>query len=392
MSRQYLNASKAVNVVVAGKKSLKSYCSDHKVGKTEYALICETLKYVDVMEVIFRMSSVSSDDMDVDRGALLVYCYELLFGAGKIQGGGVVKRRLLEKQNSLRSSLEKYIALRGVSCHKELIDSHFVEHSQMPIYLRLNSLRADFVSAYEELVTKQAKAEPDDLIPNLVVLPHGIKRIAEMDRVADGTWVIQVNCWFRGAPNICVNSSFFQDKASCIPSQVLGDIWTHGDIIDACAAPGNKTSHLSALISEKGGRLNHIYAFDKSKVRWKLLQDRMEKLSAVNVVSVNADFLDISPQEPLYSNVTAALVDPSCSGSGVIRSIDRVFERVNSASEAKDSVSDARLSQLRSFQIKAILKAMTFPKIRHIVYSTCSVYQVWRDFDLWFTIFSYPTV
>jgi putative methyltransferase len=45
-----------------------------------------------------------------------------------------------------------------------------------------------------------------------------------------------------------------QDKASCFPATVLAqDIHEpHGDFIDATAAPGNKTTHLSALLGNKG--------------------------------------------------------------------------------------------------------------------------------------------
>lgn len=45
-----------------------------------------------------------------------------------------------------------------------------------------------------------------------------------------------------------------QDKASCFSATVLAhDIHKpHGDFIDATAAPGNKTTHLSALLGNKG--------------------------------------------------------------------------------------------------------------------------------------------
>ena len=45
-----------------------------------------------------------------------------------------------------------------------------------------------------------------------------------------------------------------QDKASCFSATVLvqGTHEPHGDFIDATAAPGNKTTHLSALLGNKG--------------------------------------------------------------------------------------------------------------------------------------------
>lgn len=48
-------------------------------------------------------------------------------------------------------------------------------------------------------------------------------------------------------------SIIFQDKASCFPAIVLNPpSLINTAVIDATAAPGNKTSHLSALMSNQG--------------------------------------------------------------------------------------------------------------------------------------------
>ena len=54
-------------------------------------------------------------------------------------------------------------------------------------------------------------------------------------------------------PSYLSGKLIFQDKASCFPAFVLDP--PHGDnaiVIDATAAPGNKTSHLSALMQNRG--------------------------------------------------------------------------------------------------------------------------------------------
>lgn len=59
----------------------------------------------------------------------------------------------------------------------------------------------------------------------------------------------------------------FQDKASCFPVYALKPR-SHWTLIDACAAPGNKTIHLAALMGNQG----KIYALDLDKGRVDLLR------------------------------------------------------------------------------------------------------------------------
>lgn len=179
-----------------------------------------------------------------------------------------------------------------------------------------------------------------------------------------------------------------QDKASCFPSQILYDEWLAdnccGDIIDACAAPGNKTSHIAALISSSSpsemnnqhqNKETNIFAFDKSVKRSQLLQDRMKQMSIDNVKVLCGDFLEINIDDPLYKKVSGILLDPSCSGSGVVRSLERAVELKEDNNGCTSEEEKKRLLKLQSFQIQAIEKAMSFPKVTTIVYSTCSVHE-----------------
>lgn len=64
----------------------------------------------------------------------------------------------------------------------------------------------------------------------------------------------------------------FKDKASCFPAAICSPPW-HVHVIDACAAPGNKTSHLSAIMNNTG----QIFAFDISKRRLQILETLTQK-------------------------------------------------------------------------------------------------------------------
>ena len=363
MSRVYMNAGRAVDVVLSG-QSLKAYCSRVRIGKEEYALACETIKYVDVINILFTRCGINASVLEVRTlGMLYVYTYERLFGKGKIQGGGAIKRSLMNHELELRRHLALLMDERGVSDHKQLVDKQYQEYTQMPTYIRINTLRCTAVEAIKRIFELYPNAMADAHIPNLFVLPPQSKGISELPEVKSGIFIIQ-------------------DKASCMPSQLLFDAWKGGNIIDSCAAPGNKTSHLAALVSQSkiiSGKKNPvtITAFDKSESRWNLLKNRIVQAGAHNIVTcLNEDFLSLNVNSPQYSNISAVLVDPSCSGSGVIRSLDRVYERVNTLSKSGYVDSVERIQNLRNFQVRAVRKAMSFPSVSVVVYSTCSVNEV----------------
>ena len=75
---------------------------------------------------------------------------------------------------------------------------------------------------------------------------------------------------------------------------------------------------------------------------------------------VNADFLSLDPSN--YSEVEYIVVDPSCSGSGMLR-------RGGGQEEAP---SQERLRSLASLQSKLLSHALSFPAVKKVVYSTCA--------------------
>jgi putative methyltransferase len=86
-----------------------------------------------------------------------------------------------------------------------------------------------------------------------------------------GNIILQVFTVLILLADICTNL-FKKDKASCFPAHVCqAPKGVHA--IDACAAPGNKTSHLSALMKNTG----KIWAFDLDSRRLDLLKKLTNK-------------------------------------------------------------------------------------------------------------------
>lgn len=68
------------------------------------------------------------------------------------------------------------------------------------------------------------------------------------------------------------------------------------------------------------------------------------------------------------------MADPSCSGSGIVRSLERLQEYSESSAQQATPQQQARLHQLSNFQLSILRKAASFPGVELIVYSTCSVH------------------
>eukprot|EP00946_MAST-07B_sp_MAST-7B-sp1_P003050 g3050.t1 len=206
-------------------------------------------------------------------------------------------------------------------------------------------------------------------------------------------------------PLVKNGSLILQDKSSCFSAQVLADSllsetrperrnFACMDMIDACAAPGNKTSHLASLVSlmcRQGvctsaspssatePALPTIYAFDKSPPRLQVLQRRMREAGADHIVKSSLQsFLEVDPSDPKYERTTAVLLDPSCSGSGMASRLDHFIDAAMGRGTGSGSDVDAearrRLKSLSDFQKEALLHAFSFPNVRHVVYSTCSIF------------------
>uniref|UniRef100_A0A7S2GDE4 SAM-dependent MTase RsmB/NOP-type domain-containing protein n=1 Tax=Haptolina brevifila TaxID=156173 RepID=A0A7S2GDE4_9EUKA len=220
----------------------------------------------------------------------------------------------------------------------------------LPRYVRINTLKIGLGGANQALKETGHFLCPDPKhpghrayyrdadVPDLLVFkPKGQSDVSRIPMVGRGEAIVQ-------------------QKASCFPALALAPP-PGSTVIDACAAPGNKTSHLAALMQNRGC----VFAFELNKRRCELLCEMMEAKGASIVVTKHASFLDASPDDPAYAAVTHVLLDPSCSSSGMSRTPER---------------DPTRLRELADAQEELILHAMSFPAVVAVVYSTCSIFEM----------------
>ncbi|CAO1625051.1 unnamed protein product [Sympodiomycopsis kandeliae] len=192
-----------------------------------------------------------------------------------------------------------------------------------------------------------------------------------------------------------------QDAASCWPAWILlhRHLSTTGKmvVLDATASPGNKTTHLSSLLHQSSSKDVQLYALERDDKRFKVLVQGLKRAKCIKSPSATSattsglvqpykmDFLSTDPNAAPWNTITHMLLDPSCSGSGIVNRLDwltAATKRDNSSEEndveegQEGDDEQSRLQKLSDIQLKMIEHAFQFPSLNHFVYSTCSIHSI----------------
>ncbi|KAL2834745.1 S-adenosyl-L-methionine-dependent methyltransferase [Aspergillus pseudoustus] len=293
-----------------------------------------------------------------------------------------------------------------------------------PRWVRINNVRTTMEN---QLKTTFASYTTVDTLEELVVAGDEKQKRMRVDPHIPDLLAVAPGIDFSNSPAYKNGEIILQDKASCFPAyMLLGESWEKGDLVDGCAAPGNKTTHMASLLykarANATGRRNvssKIISMDASAVRAKTLQKMVSTAGADRLVTVlqGQDFLALDPEDPRFAGVTGLLLDPSCSGSGIIGRDDvptlvlPVGKTTTPASSKKgnqskkrkrndtvniptqtptapttpsptdendlsttEPLSQERLLKLSNLQTRIVTHALSFPAATHISYSTCSIH------------------
>ena len=128
-------------------------------------------------------------------------------------------------------------------------------------------------------------------------------------------------------------------------------------VLDLCAAPGGKTTHLAQIANDKA----EITAVDRTEDKISRIRENAERLG---LKSIRAIALDPTMSPVPGGPFDAVLVDAPCSNSGVLARRPEARWRIDSLSLAKHQQQQMRLLTAGMLAAK--------PGGR-VVYSTCSV-------------------
>lgn len=151
-----------------------------------------------------------------------------------------------------------------------------------------------------------------------------------------------------------------QSRASMLVSRVLGPSGAER-VLDLCAAPGGKTTHLAALMEGAG----EVLAIERHAGRAVALERTCRRMRASAVSVQTADAADLRRDHPnLAGAFDRVLVDPPCSGLGTLQS--RPDLRWRASREG--------VSQLASLQARILEAGATAVRAGGtLVYSVCTI-------------------
>ncbi len=218
----------------------------------------------------------------------------------------------------------------------------FLKSSQtsLPVYIRVNTLKSNIKKVRSILDEQDVSYKIDKDIKNLIEIIESKTSLPSLKAYNQGYFIIQ-------------------QKSSALVSEVLNPKIDE-KILDMCAAPGQKTSHIAALRGSGEG----IMAIENNKRRAKILEQRLSLLGVKGVRVVNTDVLKLDDKTSTqFDNI---LIDPPCSGSGTFAT----------RPDNKYRLSKRRLHYYQDFQMKLIEKANKLLKVNGtITYSTCSIFK-----------------
>lgn len=202
--------------------------------------------------------------------------------------------------------------------------------------IRINQLKISKEDFLKKLEEKNIEYEQTG-ITNFIHVKN-VKNIGELDLFKKGFFTVQ---------------DLGAGKISIVLNPAQGDV-----ILDACSAPGGKTTHLAEIMKNTG----KIVACDIHEHRIKLVEENAKRLGITNIKTKIKNATQI--EENYIEKFDKVLIDVPCLGFGVMkRKPDIKWQR-----KRED------IEEITKIQFEILDKCSKYLKIGgKIVYSTCSI-------------------
>jgi len=186
-----------------------------------------------------------------------------------------------------------------------------------------------------------------------------LKKLENKFEIKEIPWY-ENGLWVKGEISKCIEYYMgyyhIQEAGSMIPPLFLQPE-KRGIVIDACAAPGSKTTQISMMMENNG----MVVANDINIKRIRALVHNIQKMGAMNVIVTN---YDVRRLKEMGIKANYILLDAPCTASGKISKIDSILKKWKYS----------RIKAMSAKQKKLIEGAYHALEDNGImVYSTCSL-------------------
>ncbi len=230
--------------------------------------------------------------------------------------------------------VNRWIEVYGFSFTEELLKANLEKPS---LVFRTNTL---FISR-DDLIKQLAEI---DIIGRKSSVPEGII----IDHI--GTSIDNNDLFKKGYYTI-------QDESSMHIAHIVDPKETDY-ILDLCAAPGGKTTHMAERMKNKG----QVYSCDISDEKIKYIKQNVKRLQLNNIRLFVNDGTIL--REDFIDKFDKVLVDAPCSGFGIIRR----------KPDIKYNKSIEIIEELTSIQYNLLMVAQQYVKENgYLIYSTCTI-------------------
>ena len=232
----------------------------------------------------------------------------------------------------LEEKLEKQY---GTKITKEIIEGY---QTKRKTTLRINTIKSNIEEIKKELEKEKIEYETIKWSKEALIIKNADeKTIQEMEIYKNG-------------------KIYLQSLSSMLPPIIL-EPKEGTDILDMAAAPGGKTTQISAITNNKA----HITACEKNKIRAERLKYNVDKQGATCVFIMPKDSRFIDD----FFSFDQILLDAPCSGSGTLDYNDANVEKY---------FTEQLIERSSKTQKTLLSKAIKLLKPGHeMIYSTCSI-------------------
>ena len=208
-----------------------------------------------------------------------------------------------------------------------------------PLTVRVNTLKTSREEFAQKLTDAGFTSMPTNYSPDGIILTDSAGPIQNTNFFLEGCFRIQ-------------------DEASQLISYLINPN-SANSILDACAGAGGKTTHLAAILKNKG----QIIAVDRNPGKNTELKKEAARMGITIIETQPAD-LSVGLPNSLWEKFDHVLVDAPCSGTGTLRRNPEIKWRISAADLDNFAALQRIILQNASRAVK---------RGGRLIYSTCSL-------------------